>query len=154
MKHPEKWPQKLWLLSPGIPCTPSTQLEVSTHSIHIIQGNRVWPCELLLSHPKELPCSAPGAAGAQRDWGAPSLCLRETFSKALNIKPRHFKGRFRWCEMLLAVTGIDVKMCDQLWVTEAKPEARTQLRGDTGMDGSHKQLSLRSWGSDEGVSLI
>lgn len=50
--------------------------------------------------------------------------------------------------MWLPVTGIDVRMCDQLWVTEAEPEARTQLCGDTGVGGSDKQLNLRSWGSD------
>lgn len=52
------------------------------------------------------------------------------------------------------VTGIDVKMRDQLGVKQAKPEARTQLCGDTGVDGSHRQLNLRSWGTDESVSLI
>lgn len=34
------------------------------------------------------------------------------------------------------------KRYDQLWITEANLEARTQLHGDRGTDGSHKQLNL------------
>lgn len=55
-----------------MPCTSSSQLEVRTHSIHIIQGTRA--CELLWSHPKELPCSPP--ADAETEEHLPSASGR------------------------------------------------------------------------------